>query len=116
MGVIELVGMRFFARHGVYPQERAEGNEFVVDFHGEADLDRASVTDALEDTIDYQVIYSVIAQEMEVPSALLEHVAGRILRRLRAEVPRLLHAAVTISKTNPPLPGPVAASKVTLSY
>ena len=116
MGKIELTGMHFFARHGVYEQERIEGNDFTVDFSCETDMGAASESDNLNDTVDYQVIHKIIAEEMEIPSALLEHVAGRILRRIRAEIPRLHHASVSISKMNPPLPSPTECSKVTLSY
>ncbi len=116
MGKIELKGMHFFARHGVYEQERIDGNDFLVDFSCDADISAASVSDNLDDTIDYQLIHSIVAEEMDIPSSLLEHVAGRILRRIRAEIPELLHASVSISKMNPPLPTATECSKVTLSY
>jgi len=116
VGKIELKGMRFFARHGVYEAERIEGNDFIVDFSGETDLNAASESDDLNDTVDYQKIQRIIASEMEVPSSLLEHVAGRIIRRLQVEIPQLLHVSVSISKMNPPLPAPTECSRVTLSY
>jgi len=116
VGKIELKGMRFFARHGVYEAERIEGNDFIVDFSGETDLTAASESDDLNDTVDYQKIQRIIASEMEVPSSLLEHVAGRIIRRLQVEIPQLLHVSVSISKMNPPLPAPTECSRVTLSY
>jgi len=116
VGTIELKGMKFFARHGVYEEERLKGNDFVVDFFGEADLAAASESDDLNDTVNYEIIHRIIASEMDIPSALLEHVAGRILCRIRSEVPRLKHASVSIYKMNPPLPTPTDYSKVTLSY
>lgn len=116
MGVIELNGMSFFARHGVYEKERTEGNQFIVDLRVEADLERASETDSLDDTVDYQKLYSIVEQEMEIPSSLLEHVAGRIIRRIRNEIPGVISASVKIAKKKPPLGGAVSSSSVTLSY
>jgi len=116
MGVIALNGMLFFARHGVYERERAEGNHFIVDLRVEADLEKASGSDSLDDTVDYQMLYSIVRQEMEIPSSLMEHVAGRIIRRIRNEIPGVISASVTITKKNPPLGGAVSSSSVTLSY
>ncbi len=116
MGVIELDGMAFFARHGVYERERAEGNDFLVDLRVEADLEKASLSDSLDDTVDYQKLYSIVRQEMEIPSSLLEHVAGRILRRIRNEIPGIISASVKVTKENPPLGGDTASSSVTLTF
>lgn len=116
MGVIEINGMEFFARHGVYERERIEGNHFSVDIRVETDLQKASVSDLLEDTVDYQKLYSIVAEEMEIPSSLLEHVAGRILRRIRNEIGWISSASVKVTKNNPPLGGSVASSSVTLSF
>ena len=40
------------------------------------DLDtKAGVTDRLEDTLNYQLVYDAIEKEMNIPSELIEHVA-----------------------------------------
>jgi len=116
VGTIEIVGMKFFSRHGVYAEEREKGNDFVVDFRGETDMTAAIESDSLCDTVDYQRVQQIVASEMEVSSLLLEHVAGRIINRLKSEFPELLHASVSVSKMNPPMSTPSECSKVTLSY
>lgn len=115
MGKIELQGMRFFAHHGCFSEERTIGNYFIVDLEVEADLSTASVSDSLEDTLNYQLLFDIVKEEMAVPSDLLEHVAGRIIRRVRAVFPDICSGSVSISKINPPLGGEVAASRVTLA-
>ena len=114
MGKIELCGMRFYARHGCFHEEQVIGNHFTVDFEAWTDIRKAAVSDDLEDTLNYQRIYDIVDEEMAVPSHLLEHVAGRILRRFHAEFPLVGRARVSISKLCPPLGGEVGASRVTV--
>ena len=107
--------MKFFAHHGCFDEERTIGNYFIVDFAAQTDMKAASESDALEDALNYQLIYDIVKEEMAVPSHLLEHVAGRILKHFRREFPEVTSATVSISKLNPPLGGEVGASRVTMS-
>lgn len=107
--------MRFFAHHGCFSEEKTIGNYFTVDFSAMTDMRAASESDNLDDALNYQKIYDIVKEEMAVPSNLLEHVAGRILRRFSQAFPDVSGATVSISKLNPPLGGEVAASRVTMS-
>ena len=115
-GIIELDQMRFWAFHGCLENERKSGNFFLVDFKGELDLTEASESDCLEDTVNYAGIHEIVKAEMAVPSDLLEHVAGRIVRAIAAEFPQFERFSIRISKHNPPVDGPVEWSRVTLKY
>lgn len=116
-GTIELSGMEFHAHHGCFEQERREGNTFVVDFLGRFDPDKAVRTDRVEDTVDYGRIYDLVAEEMGRPSNLLEHAAGRIVRRVRDTFGgSLRYIQVTVSKKNPPVNGVCAWSRVTVTW
>jgi dihydroneopterin aldolase len=115
-GIIELEDMRFHAYHGCLESERRDGNLFLVDFKGEMDITKASESDCLEDTVNYARIYEIVKAEMEIPSNLLEHVAGRIQRTIAAEFPEFERFSVRVSKHNPPVEGPVEWSRVTLKY
>jgi len=53
---------------------------------------------------------------MEIPANLLEHLAHRILDSITEHFPRIEYAEVTVTKYNPPLPGKVESSSVTLVY
>jgi len=107
MAVIHLEGMKFYAYHGHFPVEQKVGNEFVVDLKIETSHDKASLTDNLDDAINYQLVYDTVKEEMSLISHLLEHVAARILQTLYDKFPSILHAEVKISKINPPLGGEV---------
>lgn len=113
-GRIELIGMRFFARHGCLESERLDGNEFLVDFSCEYDTSAAEGSDELGDTLDYSRVYAIVAHEMATPSKLLEHVAGRIADALLDGIPGLEHFEIGISKKNPPVGGECEWAKVSI--
>jgi dihydroneopterin aldolase len=112
METIELRRMEFFACHGYLPEERLLGNYFYVDVTAGADLSKAIETDCLDDTVNYQQIYDVVKREMGIPSQLLEHVAGRIIKALYAEIPGIRQLSVKVTKQNPFLGGKSESSAI----
>ena len=113
-GIIELEGMEFKAYHGCLEQEKVRGNVFTVDFRGELDLSAAAESDNLADTLNYGEIYDIVADEMSIPSELLENVAGRIVKAIEAKFPELISFSVRVSKKRPPVEGIAQWSRVTL--
>lgn len=93
------------AHHGVLPQEHAVGALFQVSIEAETANERSTETDQLTDTVSYADMAVAVRQEMEQPSQLLEHVAGRIARRLLADFPTLSSVRVRLTKQNPPITG-----------
>lgn len=102
LGELGLEGMRFHAYHGCFEQERREGGDYIVDLTVRFDMSRAIGSDALEDTVDAQRLYDIVAAQMAIPRNLLETVAGAILSQARA-LPGVLEAEVTVRKQQPPL-------------
>ena len=94
---IELNAMKFYAYHGVDPQETKVGNQFVVDLVLTADIYAAVCTDELTDTINYADVYQIVKKEMEIPSRLLEHVAGRIVKSLKKQMPQIEHVFLRLA-------------------
>ena len=113
-GIIELEGMEFKAYHGCLEQEKVRGNSFTVDFRGELDLSAAVLSDNLNDTLNYSEIYDIVAEEMSIPSELLENVAGRIVHGIEKRFPELISFSVRVSKKRPPVDGVAQWSRVTL--
>lgn len=111
---IELQEMKFYAHHGVSPQETAVGNTFIVDLILTAPLHKAVETDELAYTVNYADVYSVVEKEMLQPSRLLEHVAGRILGALKKRFPELSAVQLKVSKINPPFGGDIRCASVIL--
>ena len=116
IGIIELEGMEFKAYHGCLEQEKVRGNVFTVDFRGELDLSAAAESDNLNDTLNYGEIYQIVAEEMSIPSELLENVAGRIVKAIEKNFPQLVEFSVKVSKKRPPVDGVAQWSRVTLYH
>ena len=109
---IFLKELRFFAHHGVGEQETRVGNEFTIDLRIKTDIAKAMRTDNVDDTVSYADIYEVIKQEMNIPSKLLEHVVGRIARRLFQDFPTIEALELKLYKRNPPMGADIAAAGV----
>ena len=116
IGTIELEGMEFKAYHGCLEQEKIRGNAFTVDFIGKLDLSAAAESDNLQDTLNYGEIYDLVAEEMSIPSELLENVAGRIVKAIEARFPQFVTFSVRVSKKRPPVDGVAQWSRVTLHH
>jgi dihydroneopterin aldolase len=112
LGTVSLEGLAFFARHGFYEEERKLGNRYEVDIAVETPLENAALHDELAGTVNYEGLYRIVREEMEKPSKLLEHVAGRILERTCREFPAIHAVEVSISKFNPPVGGVCERSRV----
>src|ERR1700761_4285545 len=76
---IELRGLTVRGRHGVFDQERAAGQDFVVDITVWIDLAGAAASDELSDTYDYGALAQRAAGIVAGPPRnLIETVAGEI--------------------------------------
>jgi 7,8-dihydroneopterin aldolase/epimerase/oxygenase len=115
MGLIQIENMEFYSFHGHFKEERIVGNKFLVDLTVETDMAVASGSDNLKDAVNYQRLYEIIKLQMEVKSHLLEHIAGRILDAIYAEMEGIKKATVKVSKMNPPMGGKIGSVSVILS-
>lgn len=97
--------LKIFAKHGVLQEENVVGTYYLVNLEIEANIWKASQTDALEDTINYAEINDIIHQEMAIPSKLLEHVIGRIFSKLEQNFPQITAMKIKLTKVNPPMKG-----------
>lgn len=100
---IVLQDLRFHAYHGVLPQERLTGNDYVVNLRIGYDIGDAMLSDDVNDTLNYAEVYQLVSQEMAVPSGLIEHVAGRIGDRLFRLFHKIEKVELKIIKQNPPM-------------
>ena len=102
-GYISLRNVRFHAFHGVLPQERQVGGDFLVTVRVGYPLERAMETDHVGDTLDYSALYALVEREMSEPSQLLEHVAGRIVKAITVSFPAVTSVDLELTKLNPPM-------------
>ena len=114
MSVIAIEGMEFFSYHGHFEEETVIGTRFIIDLYLETDTSVAEKSDKLDDTVNYQEVYSIIKQEMKTPSHLLEHVARRAMDAVKSRFPEIEMIELKLQKMNPPLGGQIESVSVTL--
>lgn len=96
-------GLRLHAFHGVMEQERRVGADFLVFLRVHYNIKEAMDSDDVSDTVNYAELYELVKQEMARPSKLLEHVAGRIGRRILDDYRQVTAVDLRITKLNPPM-------------
>ena len=104
-GIIEIENMEFYAFHGCYREEAIVGNRFLVDLQFETDIEKATASDNVADTVSYLEVYENVKMEMMVRSNILENVSQRIIDSIKSRFPQILSGKIKISKCNPPLGG-----------
>jgi len=100
---ISLVGIAATGRHGVHPEERRDGQRFVVDAILRVDVTKPAATDQLTDTVDYSTLAAGIVELIEgEPVNLIETLAGAIADLCLADA-RVRGVEVTVHKPQAPL-------------
>lgn len=105
MAIISIENMTFYAHHGCFEQERMIGTNFMASIYLTVDTTKAELSDDLQDTIDYSLVYQTIKEQMSIPSKLLEHVARRIILSVKTNFPLVEKVKIKLSKCNPPIGG-----------
>ena len=109
---IELQDVRFHAFHGVMPQEGRVGADFLVSVRVGIAFEKAMQSDDVEDTLNYAELYQLVQREMVIPSKLLEHVAGRIVKAIGKDFPDVTSIDLKLTKLNPPMGADCAGASV----
>ena len=103
-----LEGLRFYAYHGVNPEERTQGQRFVVDVRIAADLRQAGRADDLAQTLNYSTAYKRVRAIVEgEPRDLIETVAEEIATTLLRDFPSAQAITVTVRKPEVALKGAI---------
>ena len=116
MGQVYIKDMRLHAFHGVNKQERVVGNDYVVNLCVDYPLEQACDSDDVSDTLNYATLVDIVKQEMQQPSNLLEHVAGRIARAVFAMHAKAEAVTVDIRKVAAPMSADFAGAGVRLRF
>jgi dihydroneopterin aldolase len=101
---LTLKRLRFFARHGVFPQEKTHGQVFEVTVRLEVPLAEAGRSDDLARAIDYRAIFEAVRAVMEGPSRqLAESLAEAIAAELLHAFKTVQAVEVEVTKPAPPV-------------
>ena len=110
--VIRIEGIEAFGYHGVFPQEKREGQTFVVDVDIETSFDEAIAHDDVAYTVDYGVVAERVAEIIQgEPADLIETVCDRIVTMVLS-LERVKATRVTILKPQAPISVPFAGVSV----
>lgn len=105
MDHIRLKDIIVYGHYGVSPQEREIGQRLLMDLDLELDLQAASRSDDLADTVSYEEVYTRVRDRAEgTRCLLLEHLAGEVADELLAEHAAVRRLTVSIRKMNLPFP------------
>ena len=104
---IEITGLSLYTHHGVEAAEREVGQRLIFDLSFEVGECDATVTDRVEDTIDYadvcqQVALAAQERSYRTLERLCSAVADRMIDRYNAEA-----VTVRATKPEPPIALPV---------
>jgi 7,8-dihydroneopterin aldolase/epimerase/oxygenase len=104
---IEVSGLSLYTHHGVTEAEREVGQRLLLDLRLDVGESDATVTDRLEDTVDYAEVCQLVALIAQQRSyRTLERLCSAIADRLLADY-SLEGVWVKASKPEPPIPLPV---------
>ena len=111
--VIAIEGIEGFGYHGVLPEEREQGQRFIVDLEVYLDLAIAATHDDLAMTVDYSMLAREVLDVIEgEPHRLIETVADRVAQRALAHA---LVESVRVTVHKPEAPVGVRFSDVRVS-
>jgi dihydroneopterin aldolase len=104
---IEISGLSLYTHHGVSEAEREIGQRLVLDLRLEVGECDATVTDLVDDTVDYAEVCQVVAlvaqqRSYKTLERLCSAIADRLLSQFGAE-----EVWVKAAKPEPPIPLPV---------
>lgn len=106
MDKIFLNNLQFYGYHGLFAEERELGQRFNVDVVLHTDLQKAGLSDHMEDSIHYGEAYETVKSVMEGRAKnLIEAVAEQITIDLLKRFATLQACRVKVIKPNPPIAG-----------
>ncbi|ALC88440.1 dihydroneopterin aldolase [Bacillus sp. FJAT-18017] len=98
--------MEFYGYHGVFPEETRLGQRFAVDLAVGLSLEKAGLSDNLEESVNYGELFRLCKEVVEGdPFKLIEAVAEKIASRVLQEFPLIMEVMVKVIKPDPPIPG-----------
>ena len=111
---VRLLGMVFYACHGVNEWEKVAPSRLEVDVEMKTDLSRPGRSDDLAETIDYGAVYAAVAEVMNGESRnLLERLGTQIAVKVLTGWPCEL-VRVRVRKPHPPIGGVCATAEIEL--
>lgn len=116
MDTIQIENLQIFARHGVFAEENALGQKFVISARLFTDTRKAGRTDDLCDSINYAEVCEEIEKSMtERTFKLIEAAAEYTAENILLKFPLVKSVELTVKKPHAPILKPLDYAAVTIN-
>lgn len=104
MDKILVKGLEIFAYHGVNPEEKIEGQKFILDITADVDLSKPCITDNVDDTVSYAKIIKEAARIFtSQKDDLLERASRRVAEGLLQAFDKIESVTILLKKPDAPI-------------
>lgn len=104
MDTVYLKGLEIFAYHGVNPEEKEDGQLFILDIAVDADLSIARRTDSLSDTVNYAALRKTVERAFTAEKFdLIERAAQVVCEAVLRDFPKVQRVTAMVKKPNAPM-------------
>lgn len=114
--LIRLKNLTIFGFYGVSPQEREVGQKIEIDLDLHADLMAACTSDSLQDTINYETVYTTVMELVDEGKRyrLLETLGEEISHAILTQYP-VEKVVIRMRKLNLPFPNNLSHIEIELT-
>ncbi|NQV51537.1 MAG: dihydroneopterin aldolase [Flavobacteriales bacterium] len=91
------------AKHGCHAEERRTGGPFSVDVCVYGDFSPATLSDDIQDAVDYVGLMDLVTEIMAIPKNLIETVAADLAGAILERFQTVRKVDITIRKMKPPV-------------
>lgn len=105
MDIIKIEELKVFAYHGVFEEEKKNGQDFYVNAKLYSDLKKAGMTDALQDSTHYGEVCLQIEKSLTAESYdLIERAAEKTIEDILNHFPLIWKVTLELKKPHAPIP------------
>ena len=102
MTKLKIKGIKIYAFHGHFEEEKRLGGHFLVNLEIGFNSDKVVSTDKLEDTIDYVQVIDIVKKQMKKTKNMIESAADEILDEL-FKIDLIHSVNIELEKISPPV-------------
>lgn len=104
MDKIIIKGLRLFAYHGVNPEEKEQGQDFILDIELSVNMNRACSSDDVNDTVSYAKVVKTVRRVFTAQKYdLIERCADVTAKAILEEYPAVFAVDLTLKKPQAPV-------------
>lgn len=97
-------GLKIYAYHGVNPEEKVDGQNFILDITSKADLSKPCKSDNVDDTVSYaKIIKEATKIFLSEKNDLLERAAKRVAEGLLERFEKIQEVNIVLKKPEAPI-------------